>query len=286
MKSISTLVSPNHPTAFSYIYKKKIVNWFQTKEYIKYRLKSGHWKGFGIHSPFIFEFVNLVLREKRQYYVFPKIEAWRESLCKSQVVIEVNDWGAGSKVSNSSQRSISKIARHAALPKKYGELLFRMLERYKRRNILELGTSLGISTLYLALPNSNSRVITLEGSSTLSEFATRTFHEMNANNVELVQGHFDNTLLKSIKKLPSLDLVFFDGNHRKEPTLSYFHRCLKNINNNSIFVFDDIHWSKEMNQAWKEIIQHPKVTVSIDIFRLGIVFFRKESDKQHFTIHF
>ena len=262
------------------------MNWFQIKEYIKYRLKTGHWKGFGVHSPFVFEFVNIVAREKRPYYAFAKIEAWRESLRKSQVRIEVNDWGAGSKINNSSQRSISKIVRQAALPKKYGELLFRMVERYKLRNILELGTSLGMSTLYLALPNSNAKIITLEGSTTLSEFATRTFQEMDAKNIELIQGNFDETLLKSIKTLPSLDLVFFDGNHIKEPTLRYFHSCLKGVNNNSIFVFDDIHWSKEMHQAWNEIIQHPDVTISVDLFRMGIVFFRKESKKQHFTIRF
>ncbi len=262
------------------------MNWFQAKEYIKYRLRSGHWKGFGVHSPFVFEFINLVLRERWQYYAFSKIEAWRESLCKSQVLIEVDDWGAGSKVSNSSQRSISKIVRHAALPKKYGQLLFRMVERYKLRNIIELGTSLGISTLYLSLPNSKAQVITLEGSSSLSEVATHTFQEMGATNVELIQGDFDETLSTSIEKVPSLDLVFFDGNHRREPTLRYFKSCLKKVNNNSIFIFDDIHWSKEMHQAWNEIIQHPSITISIDIFRMGIVFFRKESKKQHFTIHF
>lgn len=266
--------------------KYKGVNWFQAKEYIKYRLKSGHRKGFGIHSPFVFEFVNLILRERRPYYIFSRIEAWRNALSKSQVLIEVNDMGAGSKVNNSAQQKIASIARKNALPKKYGQLLFRIVERYQLRNILEFGTSLGMSTLYLALSNSEARVVTLEGSSTLSELARRTFQEMGTSNVELVQGDFDDTLLKSIQKLPSLDFVFFDGNHRKEPTLRYFKSCLKRANNNSIFIFDDIHWSKEMHQAWNEIIQHPSITISIDIFRMGIIFFRKESKKQHFTIHF
>lgn len=262
------------------------MNWFQAKEYIKYRLKPGHRKGFGIHSPFVFEFVNLILREKRPYYIFSRIEAWRNALSKSQVLIEVNDWGAGSKVNNSALQKISSIVQKTALPRKYGQLLFRIVERYQLRNILEFGTSLGMSTLYLSLPNSKAKVITLEGSSSLSEVATHTFQEMDATNVELIQGDFDETLSTSIEKVPSLDLVFFDGNHRREPTLRYFKSCLKKVNNNSIFIFDDIHWSKEMHQAWNEIIQHPSITISIDIFRMGIVFFRKESKKQHFTIHF
>lgn len=262
------------------------MNWFQAKEYIKYRLKTGHWKGFGVHSPFVFDFINLIVREKRPYYAFSTIEAWRKSLVNSRATIEVDDWGAGSKKDNSAKRRISNIARHAALPQKYGELLFRMIEYYQLRNILELGTSLGISSLYLALPNSKAKVVTLEGSSVLSEYALHTFQEVNASNIKLIQGNFDNTLSDALQDFSSIDLVFLDGNHRKEPTLRYFHTCLDKANQNSIFVFDDIHWSKEMHQAWNEIILHPKVTISIDIFRMGIIFFRKESKKQHFTIHF
>ncbi len=125
--------------------------------------------------------------------------------------------------------------------------------------------------------------LTRQGSKLACDSIIKYFEE-NFNEEYL--SEFDETLLKSIKILPSLDLVFFDGNHRKEPTLRYFHSCLKGVNNNSIFVFDDIHWSKEMHQAWNEIIQHPDVTISVDLFRMGIVFFRKESKKQHFTIRF
>lgn len=254
--------------------------------FIKYHIKPRHWKGFGIHSPFVFEFVHFVLHERLPFYSFAKIEAWRNSLRKSKVTINTGSWGVGSKKGNNTQKRISSIVQHAAIPKKYGQLLFRIVARYKPRNILELGTSLGISTLYLSLPNSKAQVVSLEGSSALAEMAMHSFQQLNVVNTKVIEGDFDETLPKAIKQLGSLDLLFVDGNHQKEATLRYFKSCLSYANNDSIFIFDDINWSKEMKQAWKEIVHHPQVTVSIDLFRIGIIFFRKESKKQHFTIRF
>jgi predicted O-methyltransferase YrrM len=87
-----------------------------------------------------------------------------------------------------------------------------------------------------------------------------------------------------LNSLPKLDLVFFDGNHQKVPTLDYFHHCLTKAHENSIFIFDDIHWSSEMDEAWQQIQGHEQVSLTIDLFQFGLVFFRKGIAKQHFTL--
>ena len=248
-------------------------------------IKSRHRKGFGVHSPFVFDFVNLI-HEKYEYYAFQRIRSWRDVLITKQETIEITEMGAGSTVTDSKKRKIGDIVLHGSIPEKYGELLFRMVTQFSPKGILELGTSAGISTLYLALPKRSSKVVTIEGCPNISNLAKNTFRYFDIKNIELLNGDFSELLPDAIKKIPSLDFVFFDGNHRKEPTLAYFNECLKYINNNTFFVFDDIHWSKGMEEAWEEIIANYSVTVSIDIFRMGIVFFRKESQKEHYVIRF
>ncbi|WP_243699403.1 O-methyltransferase [Natronoflexus pectinivorans] len=262
------------------------MNWFQIKRHIPYLLAPNHWKGHGIHSPFVFDLVGNLMQEKHPYYCFVKINAWRHALLKSSHSIEVKDLGAGSSVTKRRKRRIADIAKNSSTPAKYGELMFRLVSKFKPGNILELGTSLGIGTLYLAMPDKSSKVITIEGCPKTAKIAQQTFDRMEASNVNIINGNIDDVLPETIQTLETLDFVYFDGNHKKEATLNYFHLCLEKINNNSIFVFDDIHWSKEMEEAWEDIIHHPKVTVSIDIFRMGLVFFRKENQKEHFKVRF
>lgn len=261
------------------------MNWYQVFSYIKYKLTSKHRKGYGIHSPFLFGFINNILLEKAPFYSFEKIEAWRKSLYISKVPINKTDYGAGSSYKKELS-TISEISKKSSIPSKYGKLLFKIANRYNATNILELGTSLGISTLYLSLHNSNAKVTTIEGCPNLSQFAKDSFTELGIKNITQITGKFDDVLPKTLKDNDSFDLIFFDGNHTKEATLSYFKQCLPKAKNDSIFIFDDIYWSKEMTEAWQEIYTHPSVTLSIDIFRFGIIFFRKESQKEHFIIRF
>ena len=226
------------------------------------------------------------MREKHEYYDFQRIRSWRDVMIKKQETVEITEMGAGSAVSHSKKRKVGDIVLHGSIPEKYGKLLFRMINRYSPDGILELGTSAGISALYLSLPKHSAKVVTIEGCPNVSALAKNTFNYFAIKNIELLNGDFLELLPDAIKKLPSLDFVFFDGNHRKEPTLAYFNQCLKHINNNTIFVFDDIHWSQGMEEVWQEIIANTSVTVSIDIFRLGIVFFRKESRKEHYIVRF
>jgi len=152
---------------------------------------------------------------------------------------------------------------------------------------MELGTSLGITTGYLALGNMEANVITMEGSVAIAEKALDNFRDMNLKNVKLVQGNFDDTLSKVLAALERIDMAFVDGNHRKVPTLDYFRQLIRVMSPESVIVFDDIHWSREMEEAWEQIKQDSRVTLSIDLFFIGLVFFNPSFKvKQHFTIRF
>ena len=236
----------------------------------------------GIHSPFVFELYNEAINKKGNYYSFDKIELLRRKLLISNKEIEVTDLGTG----KSGRRMLSEIAERSAKDKKYCELLFRIAYYFKPNNILELGTSLGISTCYLASANPTSKVITIEGCPNTANEAKKNFESLGLNNIETVVGDFDSVLASVLSPQSSVDLIFIDGNHKKIPTLNYFNQLLEHTTNDSVFVFDDIHWSDEMDEAWETIKSHPKVSVTVDLFFLGLVFFRKEQAKENFTIRF
>lgn len=262
------------------------MNWFLAKRYIQYYSRPNHWRGFGIQSPFIFDLVGNLMQEKHPYYDFERIEAWRKALLRSKQTVEITDLGAGSVKTSSGKRKISHIVKNGAIPRKYGELLFRMATRFKTKNILELGTSAGISTLYLSLAHKKGKTITIEGCPQLAKVAEATFDRLEARHITLINGSFHKKLEKALKDLNSVDMVFFDGDHHEQSTIEYFHQCLPYIHNDTIFIFDDIHWSPGMERAWNAITQHPKATITLDLLRLGIIFFRKESPKEHFIIKY
>jgi predicted O-methyltransferase YrrM len=240
-----------------------------------------------MHSPFVFELIDKVFIDDRNFYVFPLIEAAREDLLYNNNIIEVTDFGAGSRVNKNYSRTISSIAKSALKPPKFGQLLFRLVNHFGSSTILELGTSLGITTSYLAAANHNSLVITMEGAPEIAKQAERHFQHIGLNNIEQVVGNFDSTLANVLQKNKTFDFVFIDGNHRYEPTLRYFNMMKPNLHEYSVLVFDDIHWSKEMEQAWAAIKNDESVTLTIDLFFIGLVFFRKEQKrKQHFIVQF
>ena len=256
-------------------------------KFLKYQLKSSNSKGHGIHSPFVFDLVRNVLNDKSKSNDFKKIEMYRKQLLQSKKVLDVEDFGAGSVKSLTKKRSIQQIAASSLKPKKYAQLLFKLVQYFQPNNIIELGTSLGITTAYLATANKKANLQTLEGSTAISNIAKENFTFLQVQNIQLVTGNFDDTLETAVAKRSTVDFAFIDGNHRKEPTLRYFEQLLKKANENSLFVFDDIHWSRDMEEAWETIKMHSTVTLSIDLFFIGLVFFRKEQkQKQHFTIRF
>jgi predicted O-methyltransferase YrrM len=256
-------------------------------KFAKYIITASNGKGHGIHSPFVFSFVKSVLNDKQQYESYDKIEQLRKHLLQDQQELTIEDFGAGSTVSKSNKRKVADIAKSALKPKKFGQLLFRIVQYYEPATIVELGTSLGVTSSYLASGHKGATVYTFEGASQVVEVAKINLEKLSLKNIQLIQGNFDDTLFAQLKKMPVIDLAFVDGNHRKQPTLNYFYQLLAKADENSIFIFDDIHWSKEMEDAWKEIQAHTDVTLTIDLFFIGIVFFRKEQKvQQHFTIRF
>lgn len=253
-------------------------------DYIRYYFSSTN--EHGVHSPFVYNLLTTVIQSKNSYYYFDEIAALRNELLNDRAEITITDLGAGSKVSSSRKRKISDIARHSSKPEKYGKLLSRLVDHFQPSTILELGTSLGISTMYLAAAKRKVKVITIEGCPQTAALAQQNFDKMKLDNVELITGNFDDVLSSALQKLGKVDLAFFDGNHRKEPTLKYFNEVLPFTHNDSVLIFDDIHWSDEMKEAWEEIKAHSKVNVTIDLFMMGIIFFRSEQREEHFVLRF
>jgi predicted O-methyltransferase YrrM len=257
------------------------------KKFIRYYLSASNGQGHGIHSPFVFDLTRRVLNDHQQYYWYQSIEAVRKAMLEDHSEITVDDKGAGSAVTRSHRRKISEIARNSLKPRKYAQLLFRMVNAYQPKHILELGTSLGITTAYLAAANPAARVVSIEGSDAVSEKASVNLARLNLTNVQLVRGDFRDTLGPVLEQLKGVDLVFIDGNHRKAPTLEYLEKVLPYTHTGSILVFDDIHWSLEMEESWEAIRAHPAVTGTVDLFFLGLVFLRPEfKSRQHFVIRY
>lgn len=255
--------------------------------YLKYYITASNGKGHGVHSPFVFDFITKVLNDDRYFYAYESIENLRQLLLADERQLIIEDFGAGSRVKKTNLRSVKDIAGSSLKPKKFGQLLFRIVNQYSPTTILELGTSLGVTTAYLASAKPASVVVTMEGSKAVAQVAKNNFCNLNLSNIQLVEGNFDETLPATVKKAGKVDLAFIDGNHRYEPTIRYYRQLLPAVHEHSVLIFDDIHWSKEMEQAWDEITKDPAVMLSIDLFFIGLVFFRKEQKvKQHFTIRF
>ena len=230
-----------------------------TAKYLKYRWSASNAKGHGVHSPFVYDLIRNVLMDQRNYYAFEAIE-----FCRVEVL---ND--------------------KRVLSKKYCQLIFRIINYYSPKNILEIGSSLGITTSYLAAANAKATVHTLQEAYEIAAIAESNFKKMGLNNISMIKGEIDITLPAFLETENSLDFVFVNGGHRQEPILRYFQQLLFKVHENAIILFADIHLSEEMEAAWKEIQDHPQVMFTVDLFFIGLVFFRKEMKvKQHFSIKF
>lgn len=257
------------------------------KKYLHYYCTASNGKGHGIHSPFVFDFIKSIKNDTKHYNCYAIIEARREELLSDSTVIEVEDFGAGSSVIKTNKRVVQHIAQSSLKPKKFSQLLFRMVQYYKPKTILELGTSFGVTTAYLAEGNKNATLFTCEGAKNIAQIAQQTFTTLDIKNINLTEGDFATTLPPLLSQLKNIDFAFVDGNHRKVPTLDYFEKLLNVSNASTILIFDDIHWSAEMEAAWGIIKQHPQVTLTIDLFFIGIVCVNSNIKvKQHFVIKF
>ena len=256
----------------------------QIKSYLKYRKEAIN--AFGVHAPFLFNLLQDVIYQKSNKKEFLSIENIRKNLLKDHSTIEVQDFGAGSRADKNKRRKISSIAQLSSKPEKFTLLIYRLVQYFKPQNILEIGTSFGISTMYMSQACPNASITTMEGCPKTAKIAKQNFERLKMDNIQLIEGNFDTLLPHFLSKNEKLDFVFFDGNHRKKPTLDYFKACLNKSHSDTVFIFDDIHWSKEMEEAWEEIKLHPQAVLCLDFYSIGIVFFKEGFTKESFSIRF
>jgi predicted O-methyltransferase YrrM len=256
---------------------------YQLKKNLQYKLnaKDEH----SIHSPFVYTLYTEVINNKHNFYAFDVLNKIRKQLLNNHQTIEVVDLGAGSKKMNNT-RKIADIAKYSVVNKNYGELLFRLINHFKPKSVLELGTSLGLSALYMAQAAPKANIISIEGCPNTSAFAKTVMADVGIKNVEVLNSSFDNAF-ETILQNKKFDVVYIDGNHTYTATIKYFNELLKYTDENSILIFDDIYWTPDMTKAWEEIKLHPAVTLSIDLYKVGLVFFRKENKQQeHFCLRY
>lgn len=255
---------------------------FAVKSYLHYLLKAHRRGGYGIHSPFVFRLLSTVFYENTPYYCYRKIESMRTILLQNTQHIKVTDFGTGKY----RKRRINDIARRSAKSPKYAQLLFRLANSNRSQTTLELGTCVGLTTLYLAAANRQGKVITLDGDETLCKIARSNFDQFGGANIESRDGLIDNELPSIVNNISQLDFAFFDANHTGEATQKYFELCLPKAHKNSIFVFDDIYRSKDMCAAWQKIKARENIRLAIDIYQMGIVFFNTDLIKQEYVVFF
>jgi predicted O-methyltransferase YrrM len=257
----------------------------QVLTYINYRLTA--YTEHDVHSPFVYDFYTELIKNENPYSDFERLDELRKELLNNTTMLEIADFGAGSKKLSANQRSIQQIARHGIAPKKQAEFLYRLVNKFAPKTLVELGTSVGLTSLYLAKANSKASLYTLEGSESLVSFSKELFKKENVKNIISIAGNFDVTFPELLKRIEVLDCLYLDGNHAYEPTLRYFELALAKKHPGSFFIFDDINWSDDMQKAWQAVAAHKDVRLSFDFFHFGIVFFRTEQkEKEQFTLRF
>lgn len=264
---------------------------YRAGAWLRHTMSAWNTGGEGIHSPYLFEWVHMVMYDNHSYYVWGDIEHRRKTMLRAPKVIDYVDYGTGGKDGVHSRRLVSGIAKTSLEPKAYGQLLFRLVnwlghqvreEGREGLRIVELGTSLGITTAYLASADSRDHVLTFEGCHDVAEMARLNWSKLGLRNIECVEGNIDDTLQAHIAE--QVDVAFIDANHTREATLRYFDILAQRTDRKSVIVIDDIHYSREMGQAWKDICSRPAVACTMDLQKMGLVFFDPDYLHKHYKL--
>lgn len=271
---------------------------YRMKAWLKFHLTAWNTGGEGIHSPYLFEWVRMVMSDKHGYYIWKDIERCREGLQRDERVVEFVDYGSGAAVQDGSMRAdgsavrsrrVCDIANGSLARKKYAQMLYRLvnwlgmqLGKERGLQIVELGTSLGITTAYLAAVDSRDRVITYEGCASVSAVAKEIWDGLGLTNIECRVGALDVELLD--RDIDRVDMVFIDANHTYASTREYFNVLAKKVHDKSVIVVDDIHYSPEMERAWREICSDSRVTSTMDLYQMGLVFFDPHYWRRNYTM--
>ncbi len=251
-------------------------------------------KAYGIHSPFLYALMSDCVFEDQDSVLFRDIEMRRRWLRRCQQLIRVRDFGQGGRFaffrgpgrSSYRAKAVKTIARSALQPPKYCRLLYRLASYRKAEYVLELGTSLGISAAYLARAIPGGRLVTLEGCPELSRIAREGFDQLAIGNAEVITGAFSETLPRVVNEQEKPDLVFIDGNHSGSALIGILDVLNPYLKTSSVLLIDDIRWSPSMWQAWKSIRDYEKVRLSLDLWKMGVLFFDDALSKEKHLIGF
>ncbi|MDI9338927.1 MAG: class I SAM-dependent methyltransferase [Sediminibacterium sp.] len=258
--------------------------WQRITDYLNYRVKARTLHG--LHSPFVYKLVETLIEDKGcTFSAFERLDAVRQQLLNDATLLQIEDLGAGSNVLKQKERRVKDIARYGITRKRFSEFYFKLINYFDYRQVVELGTSLGLNTLYMANAGRKPEVYSIEGSGALHYYAQTLITAEGVTNVQLIQGNFDEQFPALLRRLPKLDFLLVDGNHTYEATLRYFTMALPYVHEHTLLVFDDIYWSEGMKRAWMEIKRHPRVSVSLDFYYCGLVFFKSGfKEPLHFYI--
>lgn len=255
--------------------------------WVRHQLTSWNTGGEGIHSPYLFHLVRHIISDDNHYYCWAAIEERRVAMLHAPKLVNVRDYGSRGQ-GKEEERLVSDIAKTSLESAKNAQIFFRIVnwlghEKGEPLQIMELGTNLGVTTAYLAMADSRNKVVTFEGSETLVELAELNWRKLGLTNIEAVTGNIDDTLY-IYNRTQTLDVVYVDANHRLEPTMRYFEEIVKHVGEKSIVIVDDIHHSREMEEAWKRLGCDSKVTTTMDFFDFGLVFFDPHYLKKHYKL--
>lgn len=255
---------------------------FEIKAYIKYAITARHRKGFGIHSPYVFALINDVIRERIPYYSYAPLNQLRNNLLKDKTPLQIIYDGTHADKSTTIAHA-TKTRSHSA---KYAQLLQRLCAHNKANTIFELGTNTGLTTLHLAANSSTSTVYTFEEQQTLIEIAQRNFNIIGADNIKIIPGNIENALQRTLGSINNIDIMYINTGHSYEQTMKYYNAAKTKVSSNSIFIIDTPHRSQEMQTAWEDIKTDRQATLTIDLFQIGLVFFKNNLPKQHYVVRY
>lgn len=261
-------------------------NCYDIRSFLQWQCHARTKQGHRVHSPFLYSLISGSLHKPIAPEKLAKVEQYRRELLSDKRMVDVTDLGSGSQFGNGGRRRICDIARHSSASARDGRLLCNLASSMHSRNFLELGTNLGIGSIYLSLADNCQSVVTIEGCPQLSRLAQSAFGSYGFGNIRQLNAEFSEVLPQVLAEMPSVDFVYFDGNHRRQPTIDYFCQCLPYVHNDTVFVFDDIHKNAEMEQAWNEVRGNGRVTLSLDFYTMGVLFFRHQLSHQTICLRY
>jgi predicted O-methyltransferase YrrM len=252
-------------------------------EFVKHYIVGGN--EHGLHSPFVFELYTKTV-QNHEFPYYEQLEQHYFELLSDEHFINNKNPGAGTSLHKTTRVPIKRLAKHSIKSLPWRQLICRLIEERKPKIIIELGTSFGITTAYIATTCPDATVYTFEANPSLVELSKEFFTLAGIKNVEIIEGNIDETLPAFLISHPQIDVAYIDANHRFAPTIKYVERIMECVSWKGLIIMDDIYWSYPMTKAWKAISNKKMVTVSIDLWQIGLLYFHTGQVKENFKLRF